>query len=231
MSKLKCLIVDDEIMARKALERLCGKVDTLEVAGICENAEAAIEFLKKHNVDLIFLDIKMPGLTGIEFLREMSNLPQVIFTTSRTEYALEAFQYQVTDYLQKPLDIKRFTQAVEKAVDIHNQNNVYQADADEIYIKNDGKYIRLPYSEILYFENVGDYVKVKTEKGTHVIYSTLKSIAERLQHTRFVKVHRSYIVNLGKIKDIDETSLVIAKKVIPISRANRPILMGRLQIL
>lgn len=231
MSKLKCLIVDDEIMARKSLERLCKKVDTLEVAGICEHAEAAIEFLQKQNVDLIFLDIEMPGLTGIEFLREMSNLPQVIFTTSKTEYALEAFQYQVTDYLQKPIDFQRFSRAVEKAVEIHNQNNQYRTEAEEIYIKDDGKYIRLPYADILYFENVGDYVKVKTANKTHIIYSTLKSIAERLQHTRFLKVHRSYIVNLGKIKDIDETSLVIEKKVIPISRANRPILMGRLNIL
>ena len=231
MSKLKCLIVDDEIMARKSLERLCKKIETLEVASVLEDAESAITFLQKQNVDLIFLDIEMPGLTGIEFLREMNNLPQIIFTTAKTEYALEAFQYQVTDYLQKPIDFQRFSRAVEKATEIHHQNNQYRTEAEEIYIKDDGRYIRLPYTSILYFENAGDYVKVKTDKGTHIIYATLKGIAERLKNTRFLKVHRSYIVNLRKIKDIDETSLVIDRKVIPISRANRPILMGRLNIL
>ncbi len=231
MENLKCIIVDDEIMARKSLERLCKKTETLEVIAICENAEAAIEFLKKDTVDLIFLDIEMPGLTGIEFLSAVSVLPQIIFTTSKTDYAFEAFQHQVTDYLQKPIDYSRFLLAVEKALEIQKQNNFYKAAAEEVYIREEGKYIRVSYDTILYFENVGDYVKVVTDTGNHIIYSTLKSIAKKLNNTRFLKVHRSYIVNLGKIKDIDESSLVINRKVIPISRANRPVLMGRLNIL
>ena len=231
MPTLKCLIVDDEIMSRKSLERLCKKIDNLEVSGVCEDAESAILFLKKRNVDLIFLDIELPGLTGIEFLKEAVNLPQIIFTTSKTEYAFEAFQHQVTDYLQKPIDFPRFSKAVEKAFEIYEQNNLYKSIANEIYIKDGSKYIRLPYSEIQYFENAGDYVKVKLDNDSHVIYATLKSILERLDKGRFLKVHRSYIINLEKIKDIDENSLVIGKKVIPVSRSNRPILMGRLNIL
>jgi DNA-binding LytR/AlgR family response regulator len=231
MENLKCIIVDDEIMARKSLERLCKKTENLEVIAICENAEEAIDFLKKDTVDLIFLDIEMPGLTGIEFLSAVSILPQIIFTTSKTEYAFEAFQHQVTDYLQKPIDYSRFLLAVEKAVEIQKQNDFYKAAAEEVYIREEGKYIRVAYDTILYFENVGDYVKVVTDTGNHIIYSTLKSIAKKLNNTRFLKVHRSYIVNLAKIKDIDESSLVINRKVIPISRANRPVLMGRLNIL
>jgi DNA-binding LytR/AlgR family response regulator len=218
-------------MARKSLERLCKKTENLEVIAICENAEEAIDFLKKDTVDLIFLDIEMPGLTGIEFLSAVSILPQIIFTTSKTEYAFEAFQHQVTDYLQKPIDYSRFLLAVEKAVEIQKQNDFYKAAAEEVYIREEGKYIRVAYDTILYFENVGDYVKVVTDTGNHIIYSTLKSIAKKLNNTRFLKVHRSYIVNLAKIKDIDESSLVINRKVIPISRANRPVLMGRLNIL
>ena len=173
----------------------------------------------------------MPGLTGIEFLSAVSVLPQIIFTTSKTEYAFEAYQHQVTDYLQKPIDYSRFLLAVEKALEIQKQNDFYKAAAEEVYIREEGKYIRVSYDTILYFENVGDYVKVVTETGNHIIYSTLKNIAKKLNHTRFLKVHRSYIVNLSKIKDIDESSLVINRKVIPISRANRPLLMGRLNIL
>lgn len=231
MENLKCIIVDDEIMARKSLERLCHKTEILEIVAIYENAEKAIEFLKNDSVDLVFLDIEMPGLTGIEFLSAVSVLPQIIFTSSKTEYAFEAFQYQVTDYLQKPIDYSRFLLAVEKAFEIQKQNNLFKASAEEVYIREEGKHIRVSYDTILYFENIGDYVKVVTETGNHIIYSTLKSIAKKLNNTRFLKVHRSYIVNLAKIKDIDESSLVINRKVIPISRANRPFLMGRLNIL
>jgi len=231
MENLRCIIVDDEIMARKSLERLCKKIDAIEVVTVCENAELAIEFLKKDSVDLIFLDIEMPGLTGIEFLSAVSILPQIIFTTSKTEYAFEAFQHQVTDYLQKPIDYSRFLLAIEKALEIQKQNNLFKAAAEEVYIREEGKYIRISYDTILYFENVGDYVKVVTDVGNHIIYSTLKSIVKKLNNTRFLKVHRSYIVNLAKIKDIDESSLVINRKVIPISRANRPVLMSRLNIL
>lgn len=231
MTTLKALIVDDEIMARKSLERLCKKSENLEVVGICENAEDAIAFLKKEVVDLIFLDIELPGLTGIEFLDAVSILPQIIFTTSKTEYAFEAFQYQITDYIQKPIELPRFLQAVEKAKEIHERNNAYKAIANEVYIRENGKYIRVPYDTIHYFENAGDYVKVVTETGSHIIYATLKSISEKLNNGRFVKVHRTYIINLSKVVDIEDNTLVIGRKVIPISRANRPVLMSRLNIL
>ncbi len=228
---LDCMIVDDEIMARKSLGRFCEKHDNLNVVQICENANDALSYLIEHSVDLIFLDIEMPELSGLEFLEQVVTLPQIIFTTSKTEYAYEAFEYSITDYLKKPINISRFQQAVEKALEEQQKNNAYRANAKEVYLKVEGKYVRVAYDEILYFENAGDYVKVKTTESSYIIYSTLKNIDAKLDNPQFLKVHRSFIVNLNKIKDIEEGTLVIEKKVIPISRANKSILMNKLNIL
>ncbi len=228
---LNCIIVDDEIMARKSLDRLCAKHENLHVIEICSNAEEALQVLSEKSVDLIFLDIEMPEITGIEFLEKAITLPQIIFTTSNSEYGREALEYHITDYLKKPITMPRFLQAIDKALDIQKQNENYKAAAQEIYIKENNKYIRLPYDQILYFENVGDYVKVVTTDKNYVIYSTMKNIDSKLSHPRFLKVHRSFIINLSKIVDLEESTLVIGKKVIPISRANKSILMSKLNIL
>lgn len=228
---LNCMIVDDELMARKSLERFCKKHEDLNVKSICENAKQALEVLKEEEIDLIFLDVEMPELTGLEFLDQAASLPQVILTTSKTEYAYEAYQYQVADYLKKPFNFIRFQQAVGKVLEIHKINNNYKADAKEIYIREDGRFVRIPYEEILYFENAGDYVSIKTISSSHIIHGTMKGIDSRLNNPQFLKVHRSFIVNLSKIKDIEDGTLVIEKKVIPISRAHRQALMGRLNLL
>ncbi len=228
---LKCIIVDDDIMARKSLERLCQKVEGLNVVGSFESGQEGLDFIGTTSVDLIFLDIEMPDLSGLEFLEKATVLPQVIFTTSKTEYAFDAFEYQVTDFLKKPLALPRFAIAIEKAKEVQRQNNEYKAKSREVYIKTDGRYIRLPYDEILYFENAGDYVKVQTKSASYIIHSTLKAIDAKLRSFEFLKVHRSYIINLKQIKDIEENTLVIEKKVIPISRANKPVLMAKLNLL
>lgn len=228
---LNCMIVDDEMMARKSLERFCKKHDSLNVTSICENAKKALEVLKKEEIDLIFLDVEMPELTGLEFLEQAVVLPQVILTTSKTEYAYDAYQHQVADYLKKPFNFIRFQQAVAKVLEIHKMNTDYKAEANEIYVREDGRYVRIPYDDILYFENAGDYVSIKTTENSHIIHGTMKGIDTRLNHPKFLKVHRSFIVNMSKIKDIEDTTLVIDKKVIPISRAHRQALMGRLNLL
>ena len=228
---LNCMIVDDDIMARKSIERLCKKVDNLNITAICSSAEEALDKLGTIAVDLIFLDVEMPGLSGIDFLETAAVLPQIILTTSKTEYAYEAFEYQVTDYLKKPFTFPRFQKAVEKAVEQHEKNQEYKANANEVYVKEDGKFVRVSYDDILFFENVGDYVRIKTDLASHIVHSTLKNIDTKLNHERFLKVHRSFIVNLDKIIDIQENSLLIDKTVIPISRANKPLLMNRLNFL
>ncbi len=228
---LTCIIVEDELMARKSLQRLCEQQESLDVLSVFDNATAALDFLTEQSVDLIWLDVEMPGLSGFELLEQLPSIPYVVLTTSKTEYAFDAFQYQVTDYLKKPITLPRFKMAVEKVLELSARNKPETADGrSEIYIKTDGRYIRLPFEAISYVENTGDYVKIFTTNQTHVVYTTMKSLEEKLG-TQFLRVHRSYIVHLGKIVDIEENTLVISNKVIPISRANKSELMSRLNLL
>ncbi len=232
--KLKTLIVDDEALARKSLQRLTEKSELLDLVSVAESAEEALDIIENQEIDLVFLDIEMPGLSGLELLDRIPYMPHVIITTSNKEYAYDAFEYDVSDFLAKPISQPRFITAVDKVVNEEQKlkDIAGSSMANELYVKVDGKYIRLPYSKILYFENVGDYVKVITDGlGVHVIYGALKVIAEKLQYPRFLKVHRSYIVNLDKVKDIEDNTLVIDKKVIPISRAHKPVLLKTINIL
>lgn len=230
---LTCVIVEDEVMAMKSLKHLCEKTDVLNLVGTFSTGEEAQSFLEDTSVDLIFLDIEMPGMSGIDLLDRLTYLPQIIFTTSNQDYAYEAFEYDVTDFLKKPILPGRLIRSIEKAVERNRRlNNIALASSSsELYVKSDKKYIRVPYEDIHYFENAGDYVKIITDTITHVIHGSLKSINSRLDHPRFFKVHRSFIVNLGRIKDIEEGSLVIGSKVIPISRSHRPLLMNAINIL
>ena len=234
METLKCMIVDDELMARKSLERLCKKLPFLKIEAICENGKVALKTISEKEIDLIFLDVEMPELSGIDFLEAATVLPQIIFITSRTEYAYDAFQYNVTDYLKKPITLPRFKIAVEKAKEIHlsQQKTVEVGNKEKaVFVRTEGRLVRLAYEDILYFENVGDYIRVKTIQKSYIIHGSLKGIYKKLNPIQFLKVHRSYIVNLDKIKDIEEHSLLIAEKLIPISRANKPILLNRLNTL
>ncbi len=228
---LKCIVVDDDIMARKSIERLCEKNEHLHLIGTFENGNDALGFMEKEAVDLLFLDIEMPELSGIELLNRLPILPMIIFTTSKTEYAFDAFEFQAIDYIKKPVTAQRFEQAVTKAYETAKKRQSYQTQTNDLYVREDGRFIRVSCDEVLFFENVGDYVRVKTTKGQYIIHGTLKSIDEKLNDARFLKIHRSFIVNLDKIKDIEENSLVIDKTVIPISRANKGELMGRLKVL
>jgi len=225
------MIVEDDLMARKSLEKLCEKVDYLSLKWSVESGQEGLDILKSEVPDLIFLDVEMPGMSGFDFLDKAANIKQVIFTTGKEQNAVEAFRYRATDFLVKPIDRKLFISAVEKALENHNLNFLYQNHANCVYIKESGKYIRIGYDDILYFENEGDYIKVFMNGGSHLFHGTLRNIATKLTDPRFLKVHRTYIVNLDKIVDIEENTLVIGRKVIPISRANKPILMNRLNIL
>ena len=227
---LTCLILDDEPMARASLQRLCEKRPELHVLAVCENAEEALLFLREKPVELLFLDVELPGLSGLQLLDQLPVLPSVIMTTSKTEYAFDAFQYQVADYLKKPITLPRFMQAVDKVIELRT-SVVQESASKDIFVKVDGRYIRLDYDSLLYIENVGDYVKIYTPKESYIIYATMKSLEERLPTHLFFRVHRSFIVNVTKIIDIEGSNLVIANKVIPISRANKSDLMTRLNLL
>lgn len=230
---IRTILVDDDPIARKSLEKLCKNVAEITVDGIFESAQEALDFLGSSTVDLMMLDIEMPETTGLELLESLSVMPQVIFTTSNRDYAYEAYEYDVTDFLKKPISQDRFQKSIEKAVEKFNAlSRITDASmSNEIYVRADGKLIRVPFTSIHYFENVGDYVKVVTADGNHIIHATMKGVDSRLNHPRLIKVHRSYIINLDHVKDIEDNTVLLGKKVIPISRAHKSILLQRLNVL
>lgn len=230
---LTCLIVEDEVMSRTSLSKLCAKTNELQLLATCENGEEAIAFLRSNDVDLIFLDINMPGMSGLDLVESMTSTPQIIFITGSKEYAYEAFELDVTDFVVKPITPGRFQRAVDKAI---KRQKLLRAKAsvsanNEIYIKTDGKLIRVPLADIHYFENLGDYINVVVDNKKYLILGTMKSIDQKISHSRFLKVHRSYIVNLDKIVDIVDNSILIGTQMIPVSRAHKPILLSTINIL
>jgi DNA-binding LytR/AlgR family response regulator len=234
---INCIILDDDLMSRKNLEILIAKHRALGLKGAFSSVPEALAFLEKgqEQIDLVFLDIEMPGMSGLAFLEQSPFLLTVIFTSSNQEYAFDAFEYNAVDFLKKPILWPRFEQAVGKSIEFIQVNSQKTAEnlrkTRDIYIKDEGFLVRVPSDEILYFEHIGDYVRVKTQKKQYLVYSSLKSVYEKLDDVRFIKVHRSFIINLDKIKNIDENSLVIESAVIPISRAHKAALLGRLKVL
>ena len=228
---MRCLIVDDDEMARASLEHLCSKMDELEIVASCDNGIEAMKLLKRESIDLVFLDIEMPDLSGLDLVKTLDHLPQIIFVSGHTKYAVEAFEYHVTDFLVKPIDLPRLIKAVDHARHLMEKKQQTN-DLRELFVKVDGRLVRLSYDDILYVESIGDYVIFHTvKKERFIVHSTLKNIDAKLQHPEFLKVHRAFVVNLTKIVDIEESNLVIGDKVIPISRAHRPILLNRIKTL
>ncbi len=224
---MNAIIVDDDKLSRTSLKTLCGKIEGLSIMDEIDNGLSAMKYLTSHEVDLVFLDVEMPDFSGIDLIKTVKDLPQVILVTGKAEYALEAFELEVTDYLTKPVTLARLQKAVDRVQNI-NKDFVLN-ERDFIFVKVDGRLVKLNFDQILFIETLGDYVQFYTDDGKkHIVHSTLKGIDEKLNHPFFVKVHRSYIVNISKIVDIEESNLVISNKVIPISRAQKPLLMKKI---
>ncbi len=227
--KLKAIIVDDEPIARNFLERYCEKSGVLEVTGSFPCAATALDYLQSNEIDILFLDVEMPVSNGFQLLDQLLYMPEIILTSSKTEYAFDAFQYNVADYLKKPFTYARFQESLAKVIN-RDVNTKGDANQEDIFIKSEGKFTRLNYRDILYIESVGDYVKYITVSKHYLTHSTLKAVEEKMNREHFMKVHRSYIVNLRKIKDIQDYSLVIEGKVIPISKVHKPDVMQRINV-
>lgn len=227
---MKCIIIDDEKTARMALAKLCETSGLLEVVAEFENPTLALPFINQNTVDLIFLDIHMPELKGSDFLKTMSTLPDVIMTTTDTSFALEAFEHNVIDYLVKPIDMPRFLKSMEK---IKSSKKVQEEDieAKSMFVNINSRLIKIDFEDIQFLESKGDYVQIKTDEKKHLVHVTLKKMEEKLPSSMFLKVHRSYIINLDKIIDIEDNSILIAEEIIPISRGNREALLTRLNTL
>lgn len=214
---IKTIIVDDEPLALDIVESFVGKMPSLELVGRCENAIEAMEMLKAKEVDLMFLDIQMPQITGIDFLKSLRNPPLVIFTTAFAEYAVDGFELDAVDYLLKPISMDRFMKAVSKATDriqIKKQGNstIEEIGDDYFFVKSDKKLIKVNFSDIIYIEGLKDYVIIRMENSRVIALQTMKSLEEKLQSLNFRRVHRSYIVNIDKIIALDGNALEVMEK-------------------
>lgn len=209
--KLKCLIIDDEPIARKLIQEYMEEIDFLELAGVAENPLKATTLINNMDVDLIFLDINMPKMNGMEFLRSVPNLPMVIMTTAYGQYALDGFELAVVDYLVKPFSLERFLKACLKAFELKSlkegKSVVQKTDAGHFYVKCDGKIEKVVYDELVYVEAMANYVILHTLNDKLVVYLTIKGILGKLPEEQFLQVHKSYIVNTQKINTIEGNML------------------------
>ncbi len=231
---MNCLIVDDNKIARTTLHQLAKQVKDLTVAGECASAMDAYNLLQEQEIDLLLLDIEMPGMSGLELTKHLGQKrPLIIFTTSKTDYAVEAFELNVADYIVKPVTPARFIQAIDKARDLlqagHEQMDL--SNNEFIFIRDSNIVRRLKLEDILFAEAMGDYVKLHTGQKFYAVHTTLKTVEERLPADQFIRVHRSYIVALSKIDTIQDGALVINGKPIPVADAYRATLNKRMNVL
>jgi DNA-binding LytR/AlgR family response regulator len=227
---ISCVIVEDLPVAAEYLRNCCEKSGDIEFLGHFTNVNDAVTFLNEHRVDLIFLDVEMPGDDGFKLLDRIVYSPKVILTTSKTEYAYNAFEYHVTDFLKKPFTYQRFQEAIGKLT-LQEDTRKKESTDDHIYIKTDGKLVRLNNEEILYIESMGDYVKFVLADKKYVSHNTIKNLEEKINPTVFLKIHRSYIVNMKKVQNIRDNTVVINGLELPISKANRAEVLKRLNVI
>jgi DNA-binding LytR/AlgR family response regulator len=223
---LKCVVVDDEPLARECITNYIKQIDFLELAGTCSNPVELTAIINKQEVDIIFLDIQMPVINGIDFLRMKHKLPIVIITTAYPSYALEGFQLDVLDYLVKPITFNRFFQGVTKARDYQQllrkpDSTGSQPVSDYFFIKCDYRYEKIYFSDIMYIEAMQNYVTIYTQKGKYMTLLYLKNIEENLDKQYFVRVHKSYLVSISRIDSIENNEIVIGSFRIPMSRNYR----------
>lgn len=219
--KLRCLIVDDETLAQDVIEKYIGTLPTLELVGKCENAIEAISFLHNNKVDLMFLDLNMPELSGLDMLKTLQDPPKVILTTAYSEYALESYEYGVEDYLLKPIKFERFIKAVNKVVQNLLNQHITKSDSgmDEeisIFLKEDQVIHRVKLNDILFVEAYGNYLKVNTQLKLFVVRETMHDMEARLPREKFIRVHKSYIISVSKILSLSGNRVYVADHEIPV---------------
>ncbi len=229
---MNCLIVDDNKMARTVLSHQIEDISFLNLVGECENVMQATSVLNSEKIDILFLDIEMPKISGIDFLRNVSNLPMVVLISSRPEYALEAFEYNVIDYIIKPLKADRFLKAIMKAKEIYDKkNNLSTAEKEYFFFREKGVASKLKFEDIYYIQANGDYITIFTNAKNYTIHSTMNSIEKELPTDKFLRVHRSYIIALDKIETVEDNTAYINKKNIPIGDKQKSSLMERINLL
>jgi DNA-binding LytR/AlgR family response regulator len=228
---MRCIIVDDDKISRELVQDYVADTEGLELLGAFPSAIEANNFLSKNHVDLIFLDVEMPKMTGLELLKSLDEKPLIILITSKEKYAIEAFEYEVLDYLLKPVEYARFVKAFQKAKNKLKPMPLDNVTKESIFIKVDSELINLPFKEVLWIEALGDYINIITAQRKLVVLSTMKNIEEKLPPNEFVRVHRSYFVRLDRIKKISEDIILVENKLIPVSKSYKKELLQRLNML
>lgn len=216
--KMNCIIVDDSTLQRMAVAKLIKNHPLLSLVAEYSNAIEAKNGLKNENVDLIFLDVEMPIVSGFDLLESLTEPPQVILVTGKAEYALKAFDYDVTDYLQKPITTDRFEASVKRAIEKFKLENISKEEDEHIFVKSNLKKRKVYLNEINWVEALGDYIKLVTDEANIVVLSTMKSFEKELPAERFLRIHKSYIVNLGKVEKFNSKNVEVNGKQIPLSR-------------
>jgi DNA-binding LytR/AlgR family response regulator len=232
---MNCIIIDDDKLSCRVIEEFITKTETLTLLSTFTNPVDAINaFRSEAEIDLVFLDIEMPEMSGIDFLDSISNAPQVIIISSKEKYALNAFEYDVTDYLLKPIQYGRFYKAISKALVRYNKGKL-DTKGDEIFIKHNSSLVRLKYKDILWVEALENYVIVNTFDEKYTIHFTMKAIEQKLPTTNFTRVHRSFIVNTSSINVIEDNAIIIktrdGSKSIPIGKSYKDKLMDDINLI
>jgi DNA-binding LytR/AlgR family response regulator len=227
---IKCIIVEDELLAQQVIQSHLQKVDGFELVGVCSNALEAKELLNAREVDLIFLDIQLPGMTGLNFLRSLQYPPLVVLITAYAEYALESYEFNVIDYLLKPVSFERFSKMISKIVEgrLFTQavKETNASSRDHIFIKSNSKFFKVNFSEIIFIESMKDYLKIHTPDYKLITHQTMNDMEKILFPKQFIRVHKSYIVAVAHIRSIYGNSIEVEKATIPIGSSYKENVMN-----
>lgn len=233
--KITCIIIDDEPLARKGLKEYIADVDFLQLMGEFDNPVKIMDLILKDEIQLLFLDIQMPKITGLDFFKSLKNAPPVIFTTAFPEYALEGFELNALDYLVKPISFERFLKAAMRAKEFYEvrqknamENSREAVPADYFFIKADNKLVKIFFDDILFAEALQNYVVIQTSDKKYITYLTFRSVEEYLPADKFLKTHKSYIVSAARVDSIEANDIRIGQHHIPISRNLKDEVMNRL---
>ncbi|MDP4149702.1 MAG: LytTR family DNA-binding domain-containing protein [Bacteroidota bacterium] len=217
---IRCIIIEDEVLAQDVIKSHLQKIDRLELVGVYRNAPEAMDALRTMDVDLMFLDIHLPGMTGLHFLRTLSEPPLVILTTAYSEYALESYEFSVIDYLLKPISFERFVRAVNKVTEDRlftaARKEKDRSPEDHIFIRSNSKFFRVNFSEIMYVQGMKDYLKIHTPDYVLVTHQTMNELEKLLPARQFIRVHKSYIAAIARIRSIYGNTVELEKAVLPI---------------
>ncbi len=226
---MKTIIIDDDPISLKSLELIIKKINNpnIELIGMFETAESGSSFINKNEVDLVFLDVNLPGTTGFEMIKNLQKVPHIILISGSQAHAMAAFDYDVVDYLLKPFDLNRTIKAIDKVVKIHKSESFGTGEGGEFYIKINSKILKINLLDLTHVEALADYVNLYFADGTrNTVHSTMKSMESRLPENVFVRVHRSFIVNVKKIESFEDNYLKVASTMVPVSRTYKPIVIS-----